>query len=319
MPLGLGEYIESLAERRDLIWPRPPVAVSMNATPAAAPLAGLKLVTFSVYGTLLNIDQGCLLHVHPQDLRMQIALDKTIKEFNLWNSMSRKPGHPWEYMLRQYSECITEAGMKATKRKGDVPEIDSRQVWKRLLERLVKNEYTWDAGHYGDLDDLAEKVAYFFHANLQGTAAATGCLETLQQLNSAGIRCGLLADGQAFTLPQLVRDLRQQGTLRSMTDLFAPEFIVLSSQLGVKKPSPTLYQELARQLEHKGIAPDRVLHVSHRLQDDLALARKSGFHTALYAADKNSCLVRGSDLKNPEWRPDRLVADLSGVLRIAGL
>ena len=28
---------------------------------------------------------------------MQIALQKTIEEFKMWHSMSRKPGQPWDH------------------------------------------------------------------------------------------------------------------------------------------------------------------------------------------------------------------------------
>lgn len=318
MALGLSEYIESLDERRDLLWPAPPDPVPLKATPYLEPLPGIRVVTWSGYGTLLRIDQGLLVHVHSQELRMQIALEKTIKEFNMWNSMSRKPGQPWEYMLRQYKTIVEEVGMAATKRKGDVLELDSRKIWKKILERLIKNEYAWDEGTYGDLDDLAAKVAYFFHANLQGTAAADEARETLLSLMQQGIRCGLLADGQAFTLPQIVHNLRKQGPLQSAAEVFSADFVVLSVQAGVKKPSESLYRQAVAQFKQRNILPEQVLHVSHRLKDDLAVAKRHGFHTALYVADKNSCSVQAADVRHPDLKPDRLVTRVRQVLNIVG-
>jgi FMN phosphatase YigB (HAD superfamily) len=317
MALGLPQYLESLEERKDLLWPQPPAPVPLKASPAMQPLPGLRVVAWNVYGTLLQIDQGELLHRHPQDLRMQIALDKTIKEFNMWNSMSRKPGQPWEYMLRQYQEVAENAGMVSTKKKGDVPELDSRKIWKKLIERLIKNEYAWDEGKLGDLDDLAVKVAYFFHASLQGTAASEGAAETLGRLQSAGIRNGLIADGQVFTLAQLLRDLRRQDPSQPTT--LAAEFVVLSTSIGLKKPSESLFRQAVSQYEQRGVKPDQVLYVTQRLQDDLAVARKCGFHTALYAADKNVCRVQAADLRNPDWKPDRLITDLRQVLEILSI
>ena len=46
------------------------------------------------------------------ELRMQVALEKTIQEFNMWHSMGRKPGAPWEYMLQQYTQVLSEQEMK---------------------------------------------------------------------------------------------------------------------------------------------------------------------------------------------------------------
>lgn len=316
MPLGLSEYIADLDERSDLLWPAPPPPAPLKATPALQPLAGIRVVTFEIYGTLLHIDGGHLHHIHPQQLRVQIALEKTIAEFNMWNSMSRKPGQPWEYMLRQYQTMVEEAGMVSTRRKGDVPEIDARKVWGKILDRLVKNEYVWDEGKYGDLESLAAKVAYFYHASLQGSAASPQALETLSRLTGSGIRCGLLADAQIFTVPQLLRDLARQGPLQSVDEALAPSLFLLSYQAGLRKPSPSLYSEMAALIKQQGLQPDQVLHVSHRLQDDLAAAKKAGFHTALYAADRNHCRVTAADLKTPEWKPDRLITDLRQILQI---
>lgn len=316
MGRSLNEYLDSLHERPDLIWPQPPVSVPMKATPYLKPLSGIRAVTWSVYGTLLTIDQGRLMHLHPQELRMQVALDKTIKEFNMWYSMSRKPGQPWEYMLRQYTKIVEELSLHSTKRKGDVPELDSGKIWLKIVERLDKNEYSYDVETYGDLEDLAAKVAYFFHASLQGVAAADHACETLRQLTAAGIRQGLLADGQVFTVPQVWFELRRQAPVEMLQEVLSPDCLILSSQLGVRKPSETLYREAVRTFERLGILPEQVLHVSHRLRDDLAVAKKFGFHTALVVADKNCTQVTAEEVRDPELKPDRLVSDLRQVRQI---
>lgn len=318
MPLTLADYINSLDERSDLIWPTPPPAAPIKVTPFLQPLEGIRAVTWNVYGTLLRIDQGQLMHLHPQQLRMQVALEKTIKEFNMWYSMSRKPGQPWEYMLRQYSDMIEEARMAGTKKKGDVPEVNSSKVWHKILDRLLKNEYQWDKGQLGDVDALADKVAYFFHASLQGTEAAPFAVETLAELTRQGIRQGLLADGQAFTLPQLQRDFRRQGHFDRLGQVLASDCVVLSTQWGLRKPSPSLYAAAVESFKKQGISPSQVLHVSHILQEDLAVAKKAGFHTCLYVADKNTCRFEAADVRNPEWKPDRLIADIRQIRDIVG-
>lgn len=62
-----------------------------------------------------------------------------------------------------------------------------------------------------------------------------------------------------------------------------------------------------------GIEPHEVLHVSHRLQDDLSVARQTGFRTALLAADAVCCQVSAADVRQAEVKPDRLLTKLSQV------
>jgi FMN phosphatase YigB (HAD superfamily) len=317
MPKSLPEYLDWLDGRSDLIWPKVPAPRPLKATPSLKPLPGIKAVTWSAYGTLLTISDGRLLHVHPQQLRMQIALEKTIEEFNMWQSMSRKPGQPWEYMLQLYRKTVRELEMVPTRKKGDAPEIDSSRVWFKLLGRLDKKDYQYDAAFYGDLDALAVKVAYFFHANLQGSGPADGAVDVLRRVSSAGLRQGLLADAQPFTLAQLQHALRKQRPDVGLGELFSPDALVLSCQLGIRKPSPSLYAHAAAQFRKLGIDAAEVLHVSHRLQDDLAVAREYGFRTALLAADANCCPVQPADVR--EAKPDRLLTNPHQISQILGI
>ena len=105
MGLSLREYATWLHERQ-LLWPAAPQTEPAKATPYLAPLPGIKAVTWNVYGTLLTIADGQLLLQHPQAIRMQIAMEKTIQEFNMWGSMTRRPGQPWEYFLPKYNTAV---------------------------------------------------------------------------------------------------------------------------------------------------------------------------------------------------------------------
>ena len=57
MAKTLIEYAEWLDDRK-LIWPAPPKRVPITAKPSIGPLAGIRAVAFSVYGTLLRISDG---------------------------------------------------------------------------------------------------------------------------------------------------------------------------------------------------------------------------------------------------------------------
>ncbi|MCH8830646.1 MAG: HAD family hydrolase, partial [Planctomycetes bacterium] len=140
MAKTLPEYMDWL-DGRNLVWPRPPKAVAVKATPSVKPLRGIKAVTWSVYGTLLRISDGRLLLDHPQELRMQVALEKTLCEFNMWQSMTRKPGEPWKQISQQYKSLLEKARLSATPALGDKPEIDTRKTWRSIVDRLGEKKY----------------------------------------------------------------------------------------------------------------------------------------------------------------------------------
>ena len=313
MPKSLPEYLDWLDQRPNLIWPKPPATVPLKATPYLKPLPEVKAVVWSIYGTLLHIDTGRLQHQHPQPLRMQIALQKTIDEFKMWASMSRKPGQPWEYMFQIYNRIVDDLKMASTKRKGDLISIDSSRIWTKVIERLGQKEYQYDVSLYGDIEQLAGKIAYYFHANLQGVAANPNAADTILRLAESGVRQGLLDDGQSFTVPQLMRALKAQADFTNSGRLFGPDTAAISYRWGVRKPSPTLFEHAVTMWEALGLAPAQVLYVTHQLRDDLSAAKAFGFRTALFAADKNLCQFSSDDFKQPELKPDRLMTDLKQI------
>lgn len=318
MPQTLADYAEWLAGRK-LIWPAPPKPVAVKATPYLKPLAGIRAVSWSVYGTLLRISDGQLLHSPPQPIRMQVALEKTIHEFNMWNSMTRKPGAPWESMLHQYQEILDGLRMASARHRGDLTEVNSAKLWRKILDRLVKKNYQYDESEWGDLDALSEKVACFFHSSLQGVEAMPHAGEALSLISQSGVRQGLLGDAQCFTVVQLLRALRGTGKLPVLGELFTPGCLTFSSVEGVRQPSRSLYRTAASRWEECGVSPAEVLHVGSRLQDDLAAAREVGFRTALFAGDGVSLKATRTELQDPALKPDRLLTDLIQIRELLSI
>ena len=318
MAKSLFEYAEWLAER-NLRWPAAPKVESAKATPYLKPLAEIKAVAWNVYGTLLRISDGDLLFQHPQAIRMEIALDKTIQEFNMWNSMTRKPGKPWEYMQLKYLHVWDELKMASSGRKGDMTEVNSAHIWKKLLGMLDKKDYEYDTGFYGDLDELSEKVAYFFHSSLQGVEASEGALRALLTIQSGGLRQSLLADAQPFTIVQLFRALVEQGTIARPDALFTPSLNTFSYVEAVRKPSKTLFLRAVDRFVKIGIEPEQILYISSRVRDDLAVAKSLGMRTALYAAEKLGLQASSEEMKDIATKPDRLITNLDQVREILGV
>jgi histidinol phosphatase-like enzyme len=312
------EYADWLTERQ-LRWPAPPKLEPAKATPYLKPLTAIKGVSWNVYGTLLRIADGNLLFQHPQAIRMEVALDKTIHEFNMWNSMTRKPGKPWEYMLQKYVHALEEQQMASSGRKGEIVEVNSANLWLKLIGMLDKKDYQYDTSIYGDMDELAEKVAYFFHSALQGVEAAVNAHAALTVVASNGLRQALLADAQPFTVTQLTKALREQGPVASPDSLFQPHLHTFSYVEGVRKPARSLFLRAMDRFNKLGLEPENILYISSRVREDLAIAKSLGMRTALYAAETLGLSASSEEMKDAALRPDRLITDLAQVRDLIGV
>jgi hypothetical protein len=315
MPISLDQYIEDLDARKDLPWPVAPKPDAPKAKPHLARLP-VKAVMWTVYGTLVAVPQGELLFEPPPgplgDFVFENALEKTIKEFKMWNSMSRKPGKPSEYMGELFKKAT--ANLRVT----GGGEARAELVWEDIVKKLQQKEYTYDAGVYGSVDDYCRKIAYFFHASLQGAGAYPGAADALRMVAESGKQQGLLGDGQSFTFAQLRRCLRKDDPTFEPAMYVRPELRVLSAEVKAKKPGEPLWKAAVAALAAKGIKPAETLHVGSSLPRDIGPAKKHGFRTALFAGDKNSLVASGEQLKDAATRPDVLLTELTQVIEVMG-
>lgn len=316
MPLTLEQYVEKLAGRADLPWPTAPKIDPPKAKPHLDRLP-VRGVLWTVYGTLVAVPQGEILFAHPQDFITENALEKTIKEFNMWNSMSRKPGKPSEYMRELFNKALTQLKMIGPAGEKH-PEVRAEAIWDDIVKKLQQKEYKYDEATYGPVGEYVKKIAYFYHASIQGAGPYPGAAEVVRALAEGSKPQGLLADGQCFTPGQLQRCLRQQDPGFDLNATFPPPLRLVSADLRAKKPSDTLFKAAAAAMAAKGLRPSQVLHVGSSLERDIAPAKRHGFRTALYAGDKHSLVATAEGLKDPATRPDVLLTELPQVLEVMG-
>jgi FMN phosphatase YigB (HAD superfamily) len=314
MPLSLEQYAAWLDKRSDLHWPAPPGPDPVKAKPHLVRLPEVRAVLWNVYGTLLNVAGGELWFEHPQAFVMSVALDKAIQEFKMWGSMSRKPGQPSEYLQQLYTRELAEQ-RTGTER---YPEVSSERLWESLIKKLLQKDYKFDATFFGSLNEFSRKVAYFFHASLQGTACYKGAARALRYVAEAGLSQGLLADGQCFTLVQLQRSIAAEDPEARLENLLTDGLTVLSHEARGKKPSDRLFRQAVNALSERGLAPNQVLHVGSRLQQDLVPARRLGMRTALFAGDRGSLQATPEQLNQPASRPDVLLTKLKQIADVVG-
>jgi FMN phosphatase YigB (HAD superfamily) len=271
-------------------------------------LEGVRAVLWTAYGTLLAISEGDLKLEVTNNLVMNVALDKTIHEFKMWGSMSRKPGQPADYMREIYKKALDEQRLAPAEDK--YPEILAERIWESIIKKLFQKEYQFDAGFYGSLSEYSRKVAYFFHASMQGTGCYDNAAAAMRSVVDLGMTQGLLADGQCFTATQLARGLARQDESAKLDTLVPSANRVLSFEHRARKPSDILFQAALEAMAGKGIDPGEVLHIGSSLTRDIGPAKKWGMRTALFAGDRASLAATAEQLKDPQLRPDALLTDL---------
>ena len=311
MPLTLDQYIKYL-DTRDVPWPAPPQVERPRARPYLVRLPGIRAVTWNVYGTLLAISGGELYLEHTQPFVMDTALDKTIQEFKMWASMSRKPGQPTDYVRKIYADLLMQQRtVSGTTEK--YPEVAVDRVWESFIKRLLQKDYKFDAGFFGSLNEFSRKVAYFFHASLQGVAAYPGAAATLRRVAEEGLRQGLLGDGQCFTPAQLDHCLRRQDEAANLDEWVDPANRTLSYEVRGRPPSERLFRQAVAGFAREGITPEQILHVGARVAADLAPGKRLGMKTALFAGDRASLQATPEQLRDPSSRPDVLLTELEQI------
>jgi len=316
MPLSLEQYAEYL-DTRDLAWPAPPEVEKAKARPHLPKLSGIKAVLWNTYGTLISIAGGDLAFEQPDPLVMEVALGKTVSEFKMWGSMTRKPGQPAAYLKQLYDRVLFE--QRAICVPGERhPEVPSERIWEGILKMLLQKDYKFDAVFFGGLDEYSRKIAYFFHASLQGTSCYRHAAEALSCCQEHGVAQGLLGNGQCFTALQLQRGLSAQKPEVKVDDVIAKDLRVLSHDLRGRKPSQRLFTEALDRLAARGIEAHEVLHVGNSLAHDIAPARKLRMKTALFTGDKASLQASSQALHEDPTRPDVLLTKLDQIASVLG-
>lgn len=312
MPLTLDQYANHL-DGRGLPWPAMPPVDTPRVKPHTPAMPGIRAVLWTPYGTMLAIPEGELKFEVANDFIFVVALEKTIHEFKMWGSMSRKPGQPSDYMKEIYRKVVdTQRLMPSNGEK--YPEVLAEKIWEEIIKKLFQKDYKFDAGFYGPLPEYAKKVAYFYHASLQGVGCYTGLAETVQELANRSIVQGLFGDGQCFTGTQVIRSLEKQRPGPSWDDLFPLSRRVLSCDVKGRKPSDTMFEAAIEMLGRAGIDANETLHIGSSLTRDIAPAKKWGMKTALFAGDRASLAATAEQLKDPQYRPDALITEPNQLL-----
>jgi putative hydrolase of the HAD superfamily len=312
MALTLLKYAEHLDGRND---PRP-LGPEPTPFPSVKPhlvVQPVKAVIYSGMGTLwLAAREPELL---PSDEVMRkISLDKTISEFKMWASMSRKPGEPSEYMAAMLSQMVDK--LSAANLTTQRTELRLEQMWLGIVERLLQKEYAYDAAFYGPPAELAEKIAYYYQRAAQGLSLFPNVLTTLKTVVRKRILQGIHANGQQATPILMTRELLSQGKLSSLAEVFEPAISIWSWEIGFRKETDRGFAPLLSGLKSKGVSPEQTLYVGSDVERDIVPAKRRGFRTALLLADRNTAKVTPADLKDEKTKPNVLLTSFEQIASV---
>ena len=138
-----------------------------------------------------------------------------------------------------------------------------REIW----EHALREQGIEDQGLAEDLGD------YFAQRRRELQDHLPGAEHVLRELQSAGVRIGLLTNGAA----SLQREKIETSGLGMYFDA-----AVVSGEIGTGKPEPEIFHHL---LERLGVAPGEALMVGNSLARDIMGGKRAGLHTCWLALE----------------------------------
>lgn len=211
-----------------------------------------KLLVFDIYGTLLDI------HTVDSDASVWKLVKKmiTLKTGKKPDKSAEKIRDLFFSLRKEHEAQLKEEYALCGSQKEEYVEYDDMIVFHRLLKQL---------GIYAD-DLVAEQIAKVYRISAtQRISIYSEVEETLSILKKAGYKLALLSNAQKVYVEEDI------GRLWKYFD-----YIYISSEHGIKKPSLRFYQKLLKEAQ---INPEDAAMIGNSAADDMAPAKRLGMYT----------------------------------------
>lgn len=215
---------------------------------------GTRAVLWDVYGTLLDARRGDLVGLVRRGDELRSVFGRVIGHFGLRD----RPADLHGMFLGTIEARLGERRAAGV----DHPEIRIEDIWRQIAPGVD-----------------AREIALCFERWANPKRGLADAAETLRAIRGRGLRQGIISNAQFYTLIELSELL--EGDWR---DVFDPELVILSCDLGVAKPDPEPFQRAAAVLAGHGIAPSGCLFVGDSAANDIAPARRAGFRAVRIGA-----------------------------------
>ena len=140
-------------------------------------------------------------------------------------------------------------------------------------------------------EPLSDLELGFWRASVR-TRPLAGASETLDRLNSADVRMGIVSN-TSFTGPTLRAELEQHGLAHHF------EFVMTSAEYSVRKPNPLLFEVAASRM---GMPAGSIWYVGDRAEADVAGANSAGMFSVLLGNRQgHSAVTHAPALSLPTW------------------
>jgi FMN phosphatase YigB (HAD superfamily) len=211
-----------------------------------------KAILFDVYQTLLSVGPP--------------PADAGLRWCALWTeTLGSAPRLSLELVANATSKVIQLDHAAARALGISFPEVFWPSVVRRAIPELNR------------LPDPDLDKFLFRHAQLTHTIRLMpGVTEVLRPMSAQGTLLGLASNAQPYTIRELDIALSDAGLIRS---LFRPDLVFWSYLHGYSKPDPHVFRALGARLLAEGIAPEEILMVGDREDNDIDPARAQGWRT----------------------------------------
>lgn len=250
-------------------------------------------ILFDIYGTLIDISTD------ENDMASYEALSKWLEYNYIYLSADQIKWLYHEEFSRRlgpttlkkpeedvFKSIIDEFEIRLGARQEAHPDADVREVFKNIIARFAHISLE-------ELDHMAADLSHLFRAMTRKRIFLYPTVKPALDQMQKKYRLGIVSNAQeAFTMPEL--------GLYGLAPYF--ETIVLSSQVGVKKPNSMIFVRALANLHEK---PENVVFVGNDMSADMLGASKLGMKT-IFLMEKNKSTQRPRGVA-----PDAMVANVN--------
>lgn len=244
-----------------------------------APLDGLRVILFDIYGTLFSSAAG------------DISTETSPGSREASTDLDQFPYAKEEAFFRQAVLERHLAGYAHT----PYPEVRVDEIWASYPDRPK------------DISAAAFALRYELVHN--PVIPMPGALDCIRQLRRAGFELGIVSNAQFFT--PLLFNAFFGASPEALG--FTKEYIAYSYSHGRAKPDPQLFQVVLAEILKKGYQVDECLYVGNDMLNDVFGAKNVGMRAALFAGDRQSLRLRQDNPLCRDLLPDLVLQSLSDL------
>lgn len=176
----------------------------------------------------------------------------------------------------------------------DLRELPAAEIWNDWYLR------DWSVGRER-LEPIAEELSFLYDYERVKVMRRPYIKETLDDLREQGMKLGLISN--IISLSVAPHFLEEYGVRRYM------DCIVLSSETGIRKPSPEIFRIAEKKLNLK---PEELAYVGDTLSRDVRGVRNAGWRLMIQIRNPGAA-KRDKGLEHAGLRPDYLIEELNEI------